>query len=353
MHDRGAASALQYSAPPALTAAAAPRASLPTPTGRSYAAGLLLGVLLDALIADPRRWHPVAGYGRIAGVVEHRSYVPSRGRGVLHVSALVLPVIAASAVVEERLRRRPGRLGLGVVAATWTVVGATGLRREAARIGRALEQEDVDAARSLLPTLCGRDPSLLDAADLARAVVESVAENTSDAAVGSLWWGAVARLPGLLAYRAINTLDAMIGHCSERYEAFGWAAARLDDLVNLVPARLTAALTVLLAPTVGGRPSDAWRAWRRDAGAHPSPNAGPCEAAFAGALGVQLGGVTTYPYGISIRPTLGDGRPVEISDIGRATRLSSEVTFAAAVLCAGLALLVGRGKVIPLAGVLR
>jgi adenosylcobinamide-phosphate synthase len=188
--------------------------------------------------------------------------------------------------------------------------------------------------------LCGRDPSVLDGADLVRAVVESVAENTSDAAVGSLWWGALAGLPGLVAYRAINTLDAMIGHHSERYEAFGWAAARLDDLVNLVPARLTALLTMLLAPTIGGRPSDAWRAWRRDAAAHPSPNAGPCEATFAGALGVQLGGLTTYSYGVSLRPILGDGRRVEISDIGRATRLSSHVTFAAAVLCAGLALVV-------------
>lgn len=332
---------LRYAAPLPLTVTAASRAPLPRLAGRSYATGLLLGVLTDALIADPRHGHPVAGYGRMAALVERRCYLPSRVRGAVHVGALLLPVLAVSVAAEHRLRRRPGQLAVGVAAATWTVVGATGLRREATRIGRVLEHGDIAAARSMLPSLCGRDPSLLDARGLARAVVESVAENTSDAAVGSLWWGALAGLPGLLAYRAINTLDAMVGHRSERYEDFGWAAARLDDLVNLAPARLTALLTVLLAPAVGGRPGDALRAWRRDAGAHPSPNAGPCEAAFAGALGVRLGGVTAYPYGVSVRPILGDGRPVEVTDIDRAARLSSAVTLAATIVCAGLALLVG------------
>jgi adenosylcobinamide-phosphate synthase len=320
---------------------AASRTPLPTLPGSSYAAGLLLGVLLDALIADPRRGHPVAGYGRIADLVERRSYVPSRASGVLHLIVLVSPAVALSVAAERRLRRRPGSLAAGVAAVTWTVLGASGLRREAQRIGRALEDGDLAAARAALPTLCGRDADLLDAAGLARAVVESVAENTSDAAVGPLWWGALAGLPGLVAYRAINTLDAMIGHRSERYEDFGWAAARLDDLANLAPARLTAALAALLAPAVGGQPADAVRAWRTDAAAHPSPNAGPCEAAFAGALGVRLGGVTIYPYGVSVRPTLGDGRPVEAGDIARAALLSRHVTLAAAACCAGLALLLG------------
>jgi adenosylcobinamide-phosphate synthase len=269
---------------------------------------------------------------------------------VLHVGALVLPVLVGSAVADCKLRRRCGRGVIGIAVATWTVVGASSLRREASQIGRVLEAGDLSAARTLLPSLCGRDASLLDRRGLARAVVESVAENTSDAAVGPLWWGAVAGLPGLLGYRVINTLDAMIGHRSERYEQFGWAAARLDDFVNLVPARLTAALAVLLAPSVGGRSAEARRVWRRDARAHPSPNAGPCEAAFAGALGVQLGGVTSYPYGVSVRPVLGNGRPVDISDIARATRLSSRVTLAAAALCAGIALLLGRGESRPGSG---
>ena len=143
---------------------------------------------------------------------------------------------------------------------------------------------------------------------MARAGVESLAENTSDAVVAPLFWGAVAGLPGLLGYRAVNTLDAMVGYRSARYARFGRVAARVDDVANLVPARLTAALTVLLAPLVGGRPADALRAWRRDASGHPSPNAGPVEATAAGALGLRLGGRTEYAYGVEDRPSLGDGR---------------------------------------------
>jgi adenosylcobinamide-phosphate synthase len=245
----------------------------------------------------------------------------------------VLPLAVAGAWADARLRRRQGLRLIAVAGTTWTVLGAAGLRREATRIGRALDRGDVGTARALLPRLCGRDPSLLDADALAQATVESVAENTSDAVVAPLVWGALAGPAGLLAYRAVNTLDAMVGHRSERYLAFGWAAARLDDAANLLPARLTAALTVLLAGRVGGQPSAALRAWRRDAPGHPSPNAGPCEAAFAGALGVRLGGLTTYPYGPSLRPVLGDGRAVAVADVARATRLSRDVTLAAAALC--------------------
>src|SRR3954452_4670412 len=148
---------------------------------------------------------------------------------------------------------------------------------------------DLEAARAALPVLAGRDPRGLGQEELARATVESVAENTSDAAVAPLFWGAVAGVPGLLTYRAVNTLDAMVGHRSERYERFGWAAARLDDLANWVPARITAGLTALLAPVVEGSPRRALEVCWRDGGKHPSPNAGPVEAAFAGALGRTLG----------------------------------------------------------------
>src|SRR5581483_2550551 len=130
------------------------------------------------------------------------------------------------------------------------------------------------AARTRLPALCGRDPDGLSAAELARATVESVAENTSDAAVAPLLWGAVFGLPGLLGYRAVNTLDAMVGHKTARYARFGWAAARLDDVANLVPARATALLTAALAPAAGGSGRDALRTMSRDGGAHSSPNAG-------------------------------------------------------------------------------
>jgi adenosylcobinamide-phosphate synthase len=195
-----------------------------------------------------------------------------------------------------------------------------------------LENADLASARGRLNHLCGRDPSALDGPELARATVESVAENTSDAAVAPLFWGAVAGLPGLLGYRAVNTLDAMVGHRSARYERFGWAAARLDDAANWVPARVTAALTVACAPLAGGSAAGALRVWRRDGAAHPSPNSGRCEAALAGALRLRLGGRNVYGSRVEDRPPLGDGRPPAAADIRRAVRLSRAVWTAAAVL---------------------
>lgn len=184
-------------------------------------------------------------------------------------------------------------------------------------------------ARERLGHLCARDSTGLPAGELARASVESLAENTSDAVVAPLLWGAVAGVPGLLGYRAANTLDAMVGYRSDRYLRFGWASARLDDLLNLVPARVAAALTVAAAPLVGGRCVDAWRIWRRDGSRHPSPNAGPVEAATAGALGVTLGGSNVYDGESENRGTLGDGRVVVAADLTRSVRLSQAVGFAA------------------------
>jgi adenosylcobinamide-phosphate synthase len=214
------------------------------------------------------------------------------------------------------------------------VLGGTSLGRAATTMERHLAGGDLPAARAHLSSLAGRDPRTLGEAELVRATVESVAENTSDAAVAPLFWGAVAGLPGLLAYRAANTLDAMVGYRSPRYARFGWAAARFDDVVNWAPARLTAALTVVTAPLAGGSPAGARRAWRRDGAAHPSPNAGRCEAALAGALGLRLGGRNVYGERVEERPTLGDGRPPVLDDIPRAVRLSRTVWTAAAALAA-------------------
>ena len=157
-----------------------------------------------------------------------------------------------------------------------------------------------------------------------------MAENTCDAVVAPLLWGAVAGVGGLLGYRAVNTLDAMVGHHSMRYERFGWAAARLDDVANLVPARLTALLAAALAPAVGGSGRAALRTVRRDGAAHPSPNAGRCEAAFAGALGVSLGGTNVYQGRPERRGTLGDGPPPTARDLARAVWLSRLVRRGAA-----------------------
>jgi adenosylcobinamide-phosphate synthase len=302
------------------------------------AAGLVAGTLLDPAVGDPCRLHPVAGFGRAAAALERRVYAPSRMAGLrFSVAAVGVPVAVALGASVATRRHPWARAGL-VAATTWAVLGGTSLRREARAMAEALDAGDLDAARERLPHLCGRDPSTLDTPELARATVESVAENTSDAVVAPLVWGALAGLPGLVGYRAVNTLDAMVGHRVPRYRDFGTASARLDDLANLAPSRLTAALTVLAAPAAGGSARDALRTWLRDGHRHPSPNAGQCEAAVAGALGVRLGGRNRYADTVEVRPLLGDGKPPASGDIRRAATLSGAVGGIALALCAGHAL---------------
>jgi adenosylcobinamide-phosphate synthase len=293
-------------------------------TRQARIVGLLAGYLADLALGDPERGHPVAVFGQAAARLERFTYRDSRIAGVAHLGLLV----GALGVLGTALR---GSI-VATAAATWISLGGTSLARTGLSIAELLERGDVEAARRLLPSLCGRDPARLDAAGLTRAALESVAENTSDAEVAPLLWAAVGGVPAVLGYRGINTLDAMIGHRSPRYRRFGWAAARLDDVANFVAARATAALVVMCAGVVGGSPSGAVRAWRRDAARHPSPNAGVVEAAFAGALGVQLGGPTHYHHELQIRPVLGDGRQPTVADLRRAVQLSRVVQAAAAVL---------------------
>ncbi|BBZ40174.1 cobalamin biosynthesis protein CobD [Mycobacterium conspicuum] len=285
---------------------------------------MLAGYLADLVLGDPQRGHPVAVFGRAATGVERFTYRDGRMAGVWHVCLLV----GAVGLLGAAVRRSAAATAL----ATWIALGGTTLARTGVSMAELLERDDIEAARRLLPSLCGRDPARLDSAGLARAALESIAENTSDAHVAPLLWASVGGVPAVLGYRAINTLDAMIGHRSPRYLRFGWAAARLDDAANFVPARATAALVVLCAGVVGGSPSGAVRAWRRDAAAHPSPNAGVVEAAFAGALGVRLGGPTHYHHELQIRPTLGDGREPTVADLRRAVLLSRVVQAAAALV---------------------
>lgn len=296
------------------------------------AAGIAVGFLADLLLGDPRRGHPVAGFGTGAARLEKLTYADNRGAGVLHTGLLL-----------------GGLTGLGwaagrgdrvwvTAAATYVALGGTSLNRVGHQMATLLATDDVAGARRLLPSLCGRDPAALDVSGLTRATVESLAENTSDAQVAPLFWAAIGGVPGVLVYRGANTLDAMIGHRSPRYNYFGWAAARFDDVLNYLPARLTGALAVLCAPVVGGSPAAALRAWRRDASRHPSPNAGVAEASFAGALGVRLGGPTQYAHQLEIRPTLGDGRIPEVVDVARTVRLSRAVQASAAAVAVLLAL---------------
>jgi adenosylcobinamide-phosphate synthase len=301
------------------------------------AAGLMAGYLLDAVFGDPRRFHPVAGFGRTAGALERRLYAPHRRAGTAFAALAVGAPVAAGVAGSMLTRRHPVARAALVAAVTWSVLGGRTLRRESRIMARHLTDEDLAAARGRLSHLCGRDPSGLDESELARATVESVAENTSDAVVAPLFWGAVAGLPGLLGYRAANTLDAMVGHRSPRYARFGTPSARFDDMLNLVPARLTGLLTIAVAPIGGGRPSEALRVWRRDRNDHPSPNAGQCESAMAGALGVRLGGRNVYSGRTETRPFLGDGPRPSAVHLRRAARVSGAVGAGALAVAMGIA----------------
>lgn len=303
---------------------------------RTRLAGVLAGYLADVALGDPVRGHPVAAFGRAAAGLEQLTYRDSRAAGAVHVGALV----GAVGLLGAALQRTADRAGppwsiAAIAAATWVSVGGTSLARTGLAMAELLERGDIEAARRLLPSLCGRDPAMLDGAGLTRASLESVAENTSDAQVAPLLCAAMGT-PAVLAYRAVNTLDSMIGYRSARYARFGWAAARLDDVANYLGARATAVLVVMFAPFVGGSPSGAVRAWRRDAARHPSPNAGVVEAAFAGALGVRLGGPTQYRHELQIRPTLGDGHQPTVADLRRAVALSRTVQAGAALLAVPL-----------------
>ncbi|MBI2243802.1 MAG: cobalamin biosynthesis protein [Nocardioides sp.] len=302
---------------------------------KARAAGLLLGYAADRMLGDPAHRHPVAGFGHVARAVEESVYGDSRARGVLHAAVLVGGAGILGVVAETAARTPIARSAVTAVA-TWVVLGGRTLAREASAVHDLLAAGDLPGARVQVTRLVGRDTERLDESEVARAAVESVAENSSDAVVAPLVWGALLGPAGLLGYRAANTLDAMVGHHSARYENFGWASARLDDLVNLPGARLAGLLTVAL----GGNPRRAITDWRRDAAAHPSPNAGVVESTFAGSLGIRLGGTNTYDGDrVEHRPVMGDGRAVEPRDIATAVRLGARVGAGAALMAAAVAVL--------------
>ncbi len=291
-------------------------------------------IAADRLVGEPpASLHPVGAFGHLMAAVERWTYRDDRAAGAAH----ALAGVALAAGTGAALQRDAGTPVATFVAAEVAIAGRM-LGAAATAIGAALEQGDLDGARTLLPTLVGRDPSGLDATEVARAVIESVAENTVDAVVAPACWAAALGAPGVLAHRAINTLDAMVGHRSARYARFGWAAARLDDAAAWVPARLTAVAVVAVRPRSAGA---VWRAVRHDAPGHPSPNAGVAEAAFAAALGLRLGGVNRYGHRIEARPELGDGRAPAAADIAEAVRLATDVGWAVAAALTGLGL-VGR-----------
>jgi adenosylcobinamide-phosphate synthase len=307
--------------------------------GRDWplASGLIGGVIADAVAGDPARGHPVALFGQLMTALEQRVYADRTGRGIAYAATGVL-LGAGPLLVAARLTRASPAGRAAVTAATaWAATAARSLGAAARGVAAALQAGDLAQARATLPSLCGRDPQDLDNTGITRAVIESVAENTSDAIVAPLVWGAVAGPAGLSAYRAVNTMDAMAGHHSPRYERFGKASALLDDVANWVPARLTALLAAVCSTAVGGRPGPTWQTARQYGPSHPSPNAGWCEAAFAGALDIQLGGVLTYSGRTEHRPEMGTGGPPRADDIGRAIYLSRAITASATTLAAAVA----------------
>jgi adenosylcobinamide-phosphate synthase len=284
---------------------------------------MVVAMAVDVLLGWPaplfaRIGHPVTWLGRLIVAIDtawnRDADAPAvrRAAGIAGALAVILISVALGWALQALLPAGWIQLVLvGVIA--WPLVALRSLHDHVATVATPLLGGDLVAAREAVSRIVGRDPAALDEAGIARAAIESLAENASDGIVAPVFWGALFGLPGILGYKAINTLDSMIGHRSERHEAFGWAAARIDDVANFIPARLTGFLFVLLAP----RRSEALSCMTRDARRHRSPNAGWPEAAMAGALGVRLSGPRIYHGSATNEPWLNEGaRDPLAADIG-------------------------------------
>lgn len=291
---------------------------------------LFMAMAVDAALGD-MPWlfrhvpHPVVIIGRLIGRLDRRlnraalSESDRRVRGVV----LVLLVVGSSAVIGALiafLARTIPHLWIAEVLLTAVLLAQRGLFEHVNDVARALQKNGLEAGRFAVSRIVGRDPTTLDAHGVARAAIESLAENFSDAVVAPVFWYALFGLPGILAYKAANTLDSMVGYRNETYLAFGWASARLDDALNLIPARLSGVIIACAALFAArGHPVAAWRGMMRDARNHRSPNSGWPEAAMAGALDLALGGPRRYPGGVVETHWIGRGRTdATVPDIDRA-----------------------------------
>ncbi|UMR32578.1 adenosylcobinamide-phosphate synthase CbiB [Massilia sp. MB5] len=284
------------------------------------------GIALDLLLGEARRWHPLIGFGNLAMRIEktlNRGAV-RRLRGMLAWLLAVAPLVALSFFL---LDAADGVLAIALHAILlYFCIGLRSLRDHNLPIADALQQQDLPAARMLTARIVSRDTEQASEADLAKASAESLLENGNDAVFGTLFWFAVAGGPGAVMFRLANTLDAMWGYRSQRFLHFGWAAARIDDALNYLPARLTALSYIVLAPTLQDK-RRALRCWLTQAPAWSSPNAGPVMSSGAGALGLALGGAATYDGEVEQRPPLGSGQPATAADIRRAWRLVLNTTL--------------------------
>lgn len=308
---------------------------------------LLIASALDALIGDPPRMpHPVRAMGRcITWCDDHvrtlcRSAASLRVAGICVASGLPLMTYLAGTVAIDGAERMASWLGsvLSIGLAS-TTLAARDLWDHVRAVDGPLQAGDLPTARRALAMIVGRDTSALSESEIARATVETVAESAADGVIAPLFYLAIGGAPLALAYKAINTLDSMIGHRDERHVDFGWASARLDDLANWIPARMAAVLLILGAGLVTGRPDrvrEGWRVFRCDGSKHPSPNSGRPEAAMAGILGVRLGGRNVYDGIEQERPFIGErGRMTEPHDIAVASRVMVAASMLGIFLSAG------------------
>ena len=288
---------------------------------------LVAGIALDLLLGEARRWHPLVGFGKLAGFIERRLNLGQArlARGALAWMLAVLPLSLLFLALADLA-------GLWLHAALlYFCIGLRSLRDHTLPIHSALCAGDLAQARALTARIVSRDTAHADESDLAKASAESLLENGNDAVFGTLFWFVLLGGPGAVLFRLANTLDAMWGYRSERFNLFGRCAARIDDALNYVPARLTALSYVLLA---GNGRARAWQCWRTQAPAWSSPNAGPVMASGAGALGVSLGGAAVYDGEVEQRPPLGLGPAACAGDILRAWRLVLRTTLLwAGVVC--------------------
>jgi len=267
-------------------------------------------IALDWLLGEPRKWHPLSGFGWIARKIERVLFAPSRLRGLLAWFVMVAPATALSFWIAHF----PG--AISVIFSVWALYFALGhrsLHDHVRPVTMALRTGDEANARTAVSRIVSRDAETLD---IVSSACETILENGNDAVFGALFWFVCLGAPGAIAYRLANTLDAMWGYKTERYLQFGWASARIDDAINWIPARLTAITYALL-----GQTTLALRCWRQQAPAWDSPNAGPVMASGAGALGILLGGAARYQGEWHTRPALGSGKRPAWPDIDRALRL--------------------------------
>ena len=306
----------------------------------------------DALIGDPdwlwrRLGHPVALIGALIGVLDRRLNREDRSQqqrklaGIASTAAMVAVSVSVGVLVQTTVQQLPmGNIMLALIASIF--IAQRSLYQHVAGVRSAFAEGGLAGARKVVARIVGRDPEQLDEAGVCRAAIESCAENFSDGVVAPVFWLALLGLPGLIAYKTINTADSMIGHRTERYKSYGWTAARLDDLVNLVPARLSALLLASAAPIAGGTISNSLKVVKRDASKHRSPNAGWPESAMAGALGVALAGPRSYATHMVEDPFLNAEAtsPAVPDDIGRALDLYTAACVIEAAGYAALALVV-------------